>query len=402
MTSAMDASGRAPFSGKLAPSRQVPVSTLSQLFRKTTNSYKFVYFLALLNQLEEHIGEPCPILSFNSLMTEVLALAWYPHVFFKLSFGRQDKISIILDDITKVTGNALPSLSKQSHASLKKSIRTFLQTRDTSLLRYVPYRLLTPFFQAELRGLKDCRKNATIQELSHRKFSSTQPLYRIWEHSIELHPSWIAYLHENLTIVRAWASWKWFHYLQTRNPHVPAVGQKLFPITKRASLGSQQSYWNLVLEQTDIPCLYSGDLITHHHSLDHFLPWSFVLHDQIWNLFPVSPSANSSKSNHIPDMSYLPELARIQAKGLTVASKIYSQNKWNRLTEDFLTGLRIPSEALVRDEIASENHQVSRVLETSLLSGYQAVIPPLSMLAKNLGFPSRWTYPKRPGGLILT
>lgn len=35
-------------------------------------------------------------------------------------------------------------------------------------------------------------------------------------------------------------------------------------------------------------------------SIDHFVPWSYVANDEIWNLHPTTKNINSSKSNHLP------------------------------------------------------------------------------------------------------
>lgn len=34
--------------------------------------------------------------------------------------------------------------------------------------------------------------------------------------------------------------------------------------------------------------------------IDHFVPWSFVMNDELWNLMPMDSSLNSSKSNKLP------------------------------------------------------------------------------------------------------
>ncbi len=34
--------------------------------------------------------------------------------------------------------------------------------------------------------------------------------------------------------------------------------------------------------------------------MDHFIPWSFVMNDELWNLMPMDSSLNSSKSNKLP------------------------------------------------------------------------------------------------------
>lgn len=36
------------------------------------------------------------------------------------------------------------------------------------------------------------------------------------------------------------------------------------------------------------------------YDVDHFIPWSFVMNDELWNLMPMDSSLNSSKSNKLP------------------------------------------------------------------------------------------------------
>ena len=35
-------------------------------------------------------------------------------------------------------------------------------------------------------------------------------------------------------------------------------------------------------------------------SVDHFIPWQYVAHDELWNLHPTTQSINSSKNNSLP------------------------------------------------------------------------------------------------------
>ena len=44
----------------------------------------------------------------------------------------------------------------------------------------------------------------------------------------------------------------------------------------------------------------NGELTEKDISIDHFVPWSYVANDEIWNLHPTTKSINSSKSNHLP------------------------------------------------------------------------------------------------------
>ncbi len=88
--------------------------------------------------------------------------------------------------------------------------------------------------------------------------------------------------------------------MQRCNPSTPAIANKLFPPQNRESLTNETKYWKLILEHSEINCIYSNAILKKESlSLDHYLPWSFVAHDQLWNLIPTIPSVNSAKSNNI-------------------------------------------------------------------------------------------------------
>ena len=107
----------------------INVPALSSLFSHTTNSYKFLFFLALLSLYKKSYLKKS-IFSLDELEKEVVGLAEYPINVFKLNFGTQDQLA------EKIT-----------------------QGKSADLMRYVPFRLLTPFFANELKGMKDGDKN---------------------------------------------------------------------------------------------------------------------------------------------------------------------------------------------------------------------------------------------------
>ena len=47
-------------------------------------------------------------------------------------------------------------------------------------------------------------------------------------------------------------------------------------------------------------CFYCGKKLQKSIHVDHFIPWSFVMNDELWNLMPMDASLNSSKSNRLP------------------------------------------------------------------------------------------------------
>ena len=59
--------------------------------------------------------------------------------------------------------------------------------------------------------------------------------------------------------------------------------------------------------------IYSEKLLgLNDFDIDHFVPWSFVANDELWNLLPMDSSLNSSKSNNLPQWKYFELFAKNQ------------------------------------------------------------------------------------------
>ena len=65
-----------------------------------------------------------------------------------------------------------------------------------------------------------------------------------------------------------------------------------------------------VQEYGHLNCIYTGNpLERNSFDLDHFMPWSFVSHNQNWNLIPTDSSFNSSKYQDTKAMCRIPKVA---------------------------------------------------------------------------------------------
>ena len=51
-------------------------------------------------------------------------------------------------------------------------------------------------------------------------------------------------------------------------------------------------------------CFYCGKKL-HEIHVDHFIPWSFIKEDKLWNFVLACPACNIRKSNKIPGMEYV-------------------------------------------------------------------------------------------------
>ena len=373
----------------LPPSEALDISALSSLFRQTTNSYKYVLFISLLDILTRRNFNATASIQFKEIIIEILANAWYPHTFFRLNFGNQDAIADKLDALKLNLEISKPILNFTD--SGKKALRETIGNQNldepdmTELMRYVPYLMIRPFFErkfgSELKKLK--HPELRIPALSRMSFETCKPLYcfnsELYKDcsSIVLHPKWVAYIQTHYTIIRGWVSWKWLEYMQRRNPSVPAIANKLFPPQKRESLSKTTQYWKLVLQNAKLNCIYSGrELNPTDFSLDHYLPWSFVAHDLLWNLIPTFPDINSSKSNNLPSSTDFGRFVLIQYQGLNISHEQMTEPKWINCVESYFSDLKISNkEGLLNLEI--------------LTSAYEATVLPLISLAASQGF-SEW------------
>jgi HNH endonuclease len=359
------------------------VQALSRSFESTATSYKFMFFQAILHICSERgFTKFDGKVSCKELAVEMAAFAWYPHTFHNLSFGRLDELGKILDLLPfTVEGSSL------ANSAFRKKLRAALLDNYQhiglgSLLRHVPFRLLTPFFESELRGVPDQRKISLIRALADKAFTSeAPPLYRLTaqDTAVEIHPKWLAYLQESLGLVNGWLSHNWVAFLQSRNPNVPAVPCKTQPLISRMSLNTQFKRWRRIIEATEMRCIYSGERLNpNHFEVDHFLPWSFICHDQPWNLVPVLPAANASKGNRLPDIEFVERFIKVQSIGLSLSKHQLSVREWALQSEPYLADLRISEDDLLSHD------KLSGVLKPTMLS--------MIALAKQSGFTPDWKY----------
>lgn len=337
----------------------LPISSLAGIFSNTTATYKFYWFVALLDIV---VKERKTRISFWEIIAGMVAESWYPIHYFKLSFGKSDSLfdkSIeiqnafqisIESDKDKVRKYLLDNLN-----GTKKFLRVFTLN--------VPYRFLSPWIKYTY--------DEDVVTKSQR--FENDCLYAIYGDEIVINDNWVEYLTEHYTILRDFAFWNLTEFLQKRNPNVPDVPSKLIKPILRDSLTKQHKFWDAYIETVgSIRCIYTNKpLIAKDYDLDHFIPWSFVSHNLLWNLLPADSSINSSKSNNLPPLDvYLKPYAELHHKALKT---IYPKNPNNKILEDYLT---------VYDSVG----ELVRMSDDDFCNVFQKTFSPLTQIAENMGF----------------
>ena len=337
---------------KLPAQNNLDIEAFSDLFKNTSTSYKYLFFQAILSYLKETNFKKVSY-SFALLESKMLEIAEYPIKVCHLDFGSDDRVA-------------------------RKLYNKF---EKINLLKFVPYRLLTPFFTQQIKGLNAVAIHKKIVDLSTQKTESP-PIYQIIEKSIMLNANWVAYFQENFVIIEAWSLWHWANYLQKKNPNTLAILNKLQKPSERLSLNKQTQYWQTVLNAQPFKCIYSGIKLTPNNlSLDHFLPWSFIGHDQLWNLIPTAQGVNSAKSDNIPSMTdYLDNFITIQQTSLEVAFDEMGKDRWQNTINDFSNDFKM------------EFSDLQKPKNETFATKYREIIMPLATLAKNSSFDCNWVY----------
>lgn len=189
-----------------------------------------------------------------------------------------------------------------------KENEKLLHDEKYQIAKNVPYRLLSAFMR-ELGGndplwSQRTRLIAYMEKISNR---CCMPYIIGTERGLEkriiLEESWKRFLIDNMVYIRGWIQMKKIKYLQDRNPGVPGIIYKLEPENeKHRKLQKIRGLWTAVIEMSDIYDIYSGSHIEQNeYEIDHFVPWSFVTNDEMWNLVPVNPSLNASKRDKLPN-----------------------------------------------------------------------------------------------------
>jgi hypothetical protein len=294
-----------PIADRKLPFEPYPGATgvIGQVLINTDTTYKFFWFLALLEKTKSVPPRSDFSIEIIALAREMVAQAWPCRRLFKLWFGHQDRLQLLIDRLAH--RSALPDNARLDEV---QNAAGLLENDEVAILQdFVPYRFLTPWFRSALVGIKDHAKHGLIQLLAERGARSPRPAPYCFDSvigrpsKIVIGAKWLTFLQSNHLPLKAFAQLSLARYFEVRNPGIPGIINKLERPGVR-KLERAREFWNTVLEHQPLRCVYSGELIRPGYDLDHFLPWSFVTHDLIWNLTPAPRSVNLAKSDAVPKL----------------------------------------------------------------------------------------------------
>ena len=287
---------------------KLDIEGFSQMMKNPSFCYKFYWLEAIVILISEGVSQT----TFNDLIDEMIANAWYSVTEFHIHLSGivsgevRDGLERAVFKLQKVSGLN----SNVSKMEVKDAIRlhdTELKEEKKQLTNMVPYRALAGFF---VKSDTAVNWDSTVRLVDYiQAFDSkygrlpyvlgTSPNLK---KEVIFNPAWMKMIQDNSVSILGWIQYEKIKWLQNNNPDVPGLVYKLTPLDeKMRKLDNVRKLWNGIMTENEICDVFNGDSLNgKSFDIDHFVPWSFVMNDELWNLMPMDSSLNSSKSNKLP------------------------------------------------------------------------------------------------------
>ncbi len=272
------------------------IEYFGHLFDNTSECYKMFWFQVIV----EKILAGQTTASYEEIIDEMIADAWYMVAEYHLNLGPRDNLEFAVNRLVEISNFK----TSENKAILLEFIRN---CKDPEVIKYkrtltrnVPYRLQAPFLDMKTNDWKVGEKQLIERINAYKnliyKFDQMDGLRT----KIHFNENWSEYIRRNQVIIKGWLKYNLVEYIQRRNPNVPGIIEKLYPSQER-KLEDVQKYWKKIMTIQPVMEIYGNtELSENEISIDHFVPWSYVANDEIWNLHPTTRSINSAKSNNLP------------------------------------------------------------------------------------------------------
>ena len=284
------------------------IESFSLMMKDPSYCYKFYWLEALVIL----ISEGCLETTFDEIIDEMISNAWYSVREFHIHLsGIQagtvrdglERAVILLAELSDLPSNA-------SKTEIRNAIREHnkeLKAAKEQLTNMVPYRALAGFFH---RSDEVANWNSTVRMVEYiQRINNTVITlpYTLGDSSklkkeVHISPVWAKMIQDNTVSILGWIQYEKVKWLQMNNPDVPGLVYKLAPLDeKMRKLQHVHKLWDAIIEIRPVRDVFTDEFIQRKaYDVDHFIPWSFVMNDELWNLMPMDSSLNSSKSNRLP------------------------------------------------------------------------------------------------------
>ena len=284
------------------------IDSFASMLKNPSFCYKYYWLEAIVNLINQNVIET----TIGDIIDEMIANAWYSvvehhvHLSGFVKGDVADGLERAVNHLYQVSN--LPASSAKSE--IKEAIRNHnsdIRQEKTQLTYMVPYRALSGFFDKHEFRVNWEKRTQLIEYIKYFNSSIVKLPYVFGDgtalnRQVIFNPDWIQMINDNTVEILGWIQYEKLKWLQNNNPEIPGLVYKLKPGDGVRKLEKVRNLWNGVLECVEICDVYNNLLIDKtDYEIDHFVPWSFVMNDELWNLMPMVSSLNVQKSNKLPE-----------------------------------------------------------------------------------------------------
>ncbi len=317
------------------------IEGFSHMMKAPAYCYKFYWLEAIVQLISQNKYEA----TYDEIIDEMIANAWYSVLEFHIHLSGIWGDGTIKDNLERavLTLKELSDLpSNASKDEIKNAIKEYdnqLHSFKQALTENVPHKALSGFAnkwgeKISLDSSKG-RMMAYYNQLNEHillpyTFGSDSGLKR----KLIFSTAWIHLIQDNTVNILGWIQYEKVRWLQNNNPEVPGLIYKLEMLNdKMRKLSHVRKLWDGILDMASIMDVFTDNIIDkNQYDVDHFIPWSFVMNDELWNLMPMDSALNSSKSNYLPEWD--PFFSKFARNQYTMYKFIHEKEGIRKLYED--------------------------------------------------------------------
>jgi 5-methylcytosine-specific restriction endonuclease McrA len=265
---------------------------------KNTNTYKLAWGKAILDIIAKKQLTKIP---FSSIAEEMLRYYWNQIYFFNLKQGPTNQTPTLFKIINEMISHY------QDLVGTKQPV--WFNIAQSKLVKNKKY------YNHQIKKIMV----VLHQDVSWRFLivgGAQIPIYSIDKrmNAILLCKDALVSLSDYGKLLSQFIYFKWSQLLEKFN-HAPKIANKINGSgqqeIRRRSLSAYKEILLKLYDKSPIRDFYTDEILSKDDlSVDHFIPWSYIYSDDIWNLVLTSKSNNSKKSNHLYSKEYLSKLIK--------------------------------------------------------------------------------------------
>jgi hypothetical protein len=285
------------------------IESFSLMMKDPSYCYKFYWLEAIVRLISEGLRKT----TFDAVIDEMICNAWYSVREFHIHLSGMQADGQVRDGLERAIMR-LTELSDLPANASKVEVKNAIQRHNRELKGYkeqltnmVPYRALAGFFNKSEEPVEwgSARRLTAYIERINREVVLLPYILGTeskLQKTIYFQESWIEMIQDHTVMILGWIQYEKVKWLQNNNPEVPGLVHKLTPMDeKMRKLNNVRKLWEGILDISEVRDVFTDrPVIARQYDVDHFIPWSFVMNDELWNLMPMDSSLNSAKSNRLP------------------------------------------------------------------------------------------------------